>query len=121
MKRLLITKIQSRAASTAADELLIQLIQLIAACRFQDAYIVLTNELNELNENELFDRLYRYKKIRRSLQRCAEETFNVRQVSIKACIKKAITSFPRIIKLHCNAFILKNFYRVDLTQERSTS
>ena len=120
MKLLLITKIQSRAASTAADELLIQLIQLISACRFQDAYMVLTNELNELNENELFDRLYRYKKIRLSLQRCAEETSDIRSLSIKDSIK-LLSSFPKIIKLHCNAFILKNFYRVDLTQERSTS
>ena len=118
--KLLLTTIQSRVKSTAADEFFIQLIKLITAFRFQDAYIALTNELNELNENELFDRLHHYKRVRRELQKCPEKISDIRLTSIKGCIK-AIASFPKIIKLQCNAFILKSFYRVNLNQERSTS
>lgn len=97
----------SRMKSAASDELLLNLLQLIAAFRFQDAHIALINELNELDENELFDRLHHHKKTSNDSQRCLKESVR--------------TSFPKIIKLRCNAFILKIFYRIDLNQERSTS
>ena len=118
--KIIFSRFQSRVKSASSDELLIRLLQLITAFRFQDAHIALVNELNEINEHELFDRLHHHKRMRLDLQRGLEETSDIGLIAIKGRIK-AVTSFPKIIKLHCNAFILKNFYRVDLTQERSIS
>lgn len=118
--KIIFSRFQSRVKSASSDELLIRLLQLITAFRFQDAYIALINELNEINEHELFDRLHHHRRMRLDLQRYPEETSDIRLISIKGRIK-AITSFPKIIKFYCNVFFLKLFYRVDPNKERSIS
>ena len=118
--KIIFSRFQSRVKSASSDELLIRLLQLITAFRFQDAYIALVKELNEINEHELFDRLHHHKRMMLDLQRGPEEISDIGLIAIKGRIK-AVTSFPKIIKFYLNAFFLKFFYRVDPNQERSIS
>jgi hypothetical protein len=114
-----IKKIQFRIKSVAADEFLMQLAKLVIAFRFQDAYISLTNELNELHEDELFEHLYYLKRLRGELRQSSKRITNKKQTLLKIFIK-AIKSYLKIMKLYFHAFTLKNFYRIDFDQEHKT-
>ena len=114
-----IKKIQFRIKSVAADEFLMHLAKLITAFRFRDAYISLTNELNELHEDELFEHLYYLKRLRGELRQSSKRITNKKQTLLKIFIK-AIKSYLKIMKLYFHAFTLKNFYRIDFDQEHKT-
>jgi len=116
---MIIKKIQFRIKSVAADEFLMQLAKLVKAFRFQDAYISLTNELNELHEDELFEHLYYLKRLRGELRQSSKRITNKKQTLLKIFIK-AIKSYLKIMKLYFHAFTLKNFYRIDFDQEHKT-
>ena len=116
---MLIKKIQFRIKSVAADEFLMQLAKLVKAFRFQDAYISLTNELNELHEDELFEHLYYLKRLRGELRQSSKRITNKKQTLLKIFIK-AIKSYLKIMKLYFHAFTLKNLYRIDFDQEHKT-
>ena len=116
---MLIKIIQFRIKSVAADEFLMQLAKLVIAFRFQDAYISLTNELNELHEDELFEHLYYLKRLRGELRQSSKRITNKKQTLLKIFIK-AIKSYLKIMKLYFHAFTLKNFYRIDFDQEHKT-
>lgn len=116
---MLIKKIQFRIKSVAADEFLMQLAKLVTAFRFQDAYVSLTNELNELHEDELFEHLYYLKRLRGELRQSSKRITNKKQTLLKIFIK-AIKSYLKIMKLYFHAFTLKNFYRIDFDQEHKT-